>query len=599
MSQTPEKAARRWLMGQSRTVRAPLSMALSLGLANAVIIIIQATLIAQCVHALVMEQQAVSSLAYKLLMVAGLVLLRGVCVWGKERAGFSAGAQMRQQVRSALLDKLWRLGPTVAAQRPAGSWSALIVDQVEELQEFYAKYIPQMVLAAAVPVIMLVVIFPHNRVVGLALMLCAPLIPVFMILVGLKAAEANRRNFQALSRLGGFFLDRLQGLPTLILFSRTAWAQQQLATASDDFRRKTLQVLRLAFLSSTVLEFFASVSIAVVAVYLGMTFLGYLTFGGSVTLYTGLFLLLLAPDFFLPLRELGTYYHAKAKAAGAAMEIIDVLSLPGIAPFSGSKTLTDTALSIEATGLTINYKPLFSNQSSDDDSATSTTLLNDLNFTLFPGERVGIIGPSGAGKSTLIQALMGFWPSEGGLKINGESLEQLNIQWWRAQLAWLGQHPLIVDGTLLENIAFGREVSEAQALAALEQAHGLDIVEKLPQGIHSSLKEHGGNLSVGQAQRIALARALALPTPILLLDEPTASVDLASETAIITAFAALPAEMTVITVTHRLEQLVRMDRVLMIEGGELVANGHPEALLQTNAAYQRFVAQAQGSVDHG
>ena len=279
---------------------------------------------------------------------------QSLCHWGKEFCGFRAGRQVREDIRSVLLNKLSRLGPLAVSTRPAGSWSSVVVEQVEELQEFVAHYLPQMVLAAAVPLIMLVVIFPQSWIVGMVFLVTAPLIPMFMIFVGGKAAEANRRNFKALSRLGGFFLDRIQGLETLRLFQRTDHAVSQLDDASEHFRTKTMSVLRLAFLSSTILEFFASIAIALIAVYLGMNFLGHISIGGQVSLYTGLFLLLLAPDFYQPLRELGTYYHAKAKAIGAAEDIIAVMEQQEPAEHQGQKLLPKSrTFSLEAKNISV------------------------------------------------------------------------------------------------------------------------------------------------------------------------------------------------------------------------------------------------------
>ena len=421
-----------------------------------------------------------------------------------------------------------------------------------------------------------------------------------MILVGMKAAEANRKNFQALSRLGGFFLDRLQGLETLKLFQRTRFAETQLVDASEDFRIKTMQVLRLAFLSSTVLEFFASVSIALVAVFLGMSFLGHITFGGEVTLYTGLFLLLLAPEYYQPLRELGTYYHAKAKAIGATEEILEVLSREEPQAHRGGLSLPEAMpLTIEVQELSVSavIKSSAGSESVEDSENKHQLLLDRLSFKIEPGSRVGIIGSSGAGKTTLINTLMGFWNYQGEIKIGGQSLADTQLDSWRKEIAWLGQLPLIIHGSVYDNIAFGRAVSQDQCLEALARAQGMDILANLPDGLDSVLKEQGGNLSVGQAQRIALARALVLPVRLLILDEPTASLDSVSESLVLDALDAIPDECTVITITHRISQLSAMDQILMLDKGNLVADGSPSTLARESALYQQFVSMHSGSLD--
>lgn len=579
-----QKSAYRWLLQQVRPAGRWLITSMGLGVLSSIILIGQAALLANMIHQLVMENVPREALSGQFMAVIGLLILRGICAWGREHCGFCAGAQVRSDIRQQLLNKLQRLGPVAIAQRPAGAWSAIVVDQVEELQDFISKYLPQMVLVMLVPLIILVVAFPQSWVVGTIFLITAPLIPIFMILVGLKAAEANRRNFQALARLGGFFLDRVQGLETLRVFQRTAFAQQELAGASEDFRIKTMQVLRLAFLSSTVLEFFASVSIALVAVFLGMTFLGYLTFGGSVTLFTGLFLLLLAPDYYQPLRELGTYYHAKAKAVAAAELIIEVLEQPESSTHQGIQPLSSTACDIVAHNLSVN--------------ANGVALLKDVSFSIPAGSRAAIIGHSGAGKTTLINTLLGFWDYSGELSVASQALAQTDLAQWRQSIAWLGQHPLIIHGTVFENIAFGREVDEAQCLVALDKAQGMDILDKLPEGLYSILQEQGGNLSVGQAQRIALARAIVVPTKVLILDEPTASLDPHNEALVLQALAHIDVNCTVITITHRMHQLESMDHIVMLQQGRVVAEGKPRGLMASNAAYQQFVQQQRESLDN-
>ena len=587
MTQNRDKQAYRWLIGQVRPAQNWLLFSIILGIANALLLIGLAALLADIIHQLVMEQTPVKLLYHRFIAAFTLVILRAGCHWGKEVCGFRAGRQVRQDIRKALLDKLSRLGPLAVSAQPAGSWSAIVVEQVEELQEFVAHYLPQMVLAAFVPLVMLVVIFPRSWIVGMVFVVTAPLIPMFMIFVGGKAAEANRRNFKALSRLGGFFLDRLQGLETLRLFQRTDYAINQLDEASEHFRTKTMSVLKLAFLSSTILEFFASIAIALIAVYLGMNFLGHIRIGGPVSLYTGLFLLLLAPDFYQPLRELGTFYHAKAKAIGAAEDIIAVINQSEPEEHQGAKPLPEnTPLTLEAKNLLV-----FAGQ-------MSKPLLDNLSFHITEGERVAIIGSSGAGKSTLMNALMGFWSFQGELQYAGQSLSDTSLSSWRKEMAWLGQHPLIVHGSLYENIDFGRGLSEQQCLDALEKAQGMDILQRLPDGIRSQLNEQGNNLSTGQAQRVALARALACPVRLLILDEPTASLDADSEALVLEALQAIPAECTVITVTHRLSQLNTMDRVLLMEQGRIVANGTPVELEQNSKPYQAFVRNRKLSLDH-
>ena len=583
------KQVYRWLMGQAGSVRKWLVASIIMGLLSCVLLLVQINLLASIIHKLVMELVPREQLLTSFILSLLVIFARACCAWGRGVCGFCAGVRVRAKIRKVLLDKLQRLGPLVISQQTCGGWTTVVVEQVEELQDFIALYLPQMVLVVFTPVVIIVAVFPMNWAVAGIFLITAPLIPVFMALVGIKAAEANRRNFKALERLGGFFLDRLQGMETLRVFQRSAETHQELVGASEDFRNKTMDVLRLAFLSSAVLEFFASVSIALTAVYLGMSFLGYINFGDygdGVSLYVALFLLLIAPEFYQPFRDLGTYYHAKAKAMAAAESILAVIDKKEHEEHKGVSCFNESgAVDIQADGLTVALSDM------------GSPLLNDLSFVIRAGSRVAIVGPSGAGKTTLINTLMGFYPYKGYLSISGQLLSDLKLSEWRSHLAWLGQLPLIIDGTVMDNIAFGREISRAQVLDALTRAQGLDVLDNLPAGLDSLLREQGGNISVGQAQRIALARAIALPVNILLLDEPTANLDTGSEQLVLAALQQLPKATTVITVTHRIKQIMGMDQVLLIDGGRLVVEGNPGELVRVAGPFKSFIDGKSGSFD--
>ena len=594
MSRSTEKKAYSWLLGQTGPARGWLLASVMLGLGGGLLLIVQAWLLADMIDQLVMSGSGREPLVRLFIWTFIVIVMRAAFAWAREVCGFKAGVMVRALVRKALLDKLTRLGPVAIAEKPAGSWSTIVVEQVEELHDFVARYLPQMALAALLPLVMVVVVFPMNWVAALVFLITAPLIPLFMALVGMKAAEANRKNFQALNRLGGFFLDRLQGLETLKLFQRIDHEHQAMGRASEDFRVKTMQVLRLAFLSSTVLEFFASISIAVLAVYLGMSFLGYLNFGGplfgdavGVSLFTGLFILLLAPEFYQPLRDLGSHYHAKARAIGASDSILDVLERHESNVPDGNQSFDSTVpLHIEARNLSVKG------------TAGGRLLLENLTFSIQQGERVAIVGSSGAGKTTLVNSLMGFWGYQGSLSLSGQELTSLSMESWRRQMAWLGQQPLIIHGSVYENVSFGRGLSEDEVLEALARAQAREIVDRLPQGLKTPLQEQGGNLSIGQAQRIALARAIARPVKLLILDEPTASLDSHNERLVLDTLESMPEDCTVITVTHRLGQLDQMDRILMLENGQLIADGDPKSLRNTSEPFKAFVAGMQESLDH-
>ncbi|WP_258379129.1 ABC transporter transmembrane domain-containing protein, partial [Pantoea ananatis] len=321
MNKSRQQHLTRWLRQQRHHAGPWLRLASLSGSASALLIILQAWLLASLLQAFIVSHQSPPSLLSQFMLLLLCFVLRAMLNYAREQAGFRAGQAIRQALRKQILDRLSALGPAWIQGKPAGSWATLLLEQTEDMQAYYARYLPQMTLAAVIPCAILLALFPLNWAAGLILLATAPLIPLFMALVGMGAADANRRNFLALARLSGDFLDRLRGRETLRLFHRAEAEKQAIAATTTDFRQRTMDVLRLAFLSSSVLEFFASLAIAVVAVYFGFSYLGELHFGDygkGVTLFAGFLVLILAPEFFQPLRDLGTFYHAKAQAIGGA-----------------------------------------------------------------------------------------------------------------------------------------------------------------------------------------------------------------------------------------------------------------------------------------
>lgn len=582
MNKSRQQELTRWLKQQSVLSRRWLMLSRLLGFASGILIIAQAWLLARILHHMIMENIPREALLMPFIQLVLVFVLRAWVVWLRERVGFHAGQQIRFEIRRQVLDRLQQAGPAWIQGKPAGSWATLILEQVDDMHDYYARYLPQMALAACVPLLIVVAIFPSNWVAALILLATAPLIPLFMALVGMGAADANRRNFQALARLSAHFLDRLKGLATLRRYHRAEAEGAAIAAASEDFRQRTMEVLRMAFLSSAVLEFFASVSIAVVAVYFGFSYLDHLNFGDygrGISLFAGLFVLLLAPDFFLPLRELGTHYHAKAQAIGGADQLEAFLNQPLLQPQRGDIAFEASgAVSIEAQDLEVL-------------SADGQRLLGPLSFSLPAGCRTALIGRTGAGKSSLIQALLGFAPYRGSLQVNGQELAGLEMASWRRQLAWLGQNPRLIHGSLRDNLCLGLdEVSETAMLDALSQA-GAQALQQ-DKGWDYAIGEQAAGLSVGQAQRLALARTLLhsaqCPAGLWLLDEPTASLDRLTEQQIMDALSPRLQGPTSLMVSHRPEQLQQAERWLLIEAGQLVADGTP-AELTAHPAYRRLL----------
>ncbi len=581
MNKTRQQELSQWLKQQSVISRRWLNLSRLLGVISGLLIVAQAWVLASLLHHMIMENIPREALLLPFVQLVLVFILRAWVVWLREKAGFRAGMYIRQRIRTLVLDRLQDAGPAWIQGKPAGSWATLVLEQIEDMHDFYARYLPQMALAGAVPLIIVLTIFPSNWAAALILLCTAPLIPLFMAMVGMGAAEANRRNFQALSRLSGHFLDRLRGMETLRLFHRGAAETQKIERASQDFRQRTMEVLRLAFLSSGVLEFFASLSIALVAVYFGFSYLGELNFGSygtTVTLFAGFLALILAPEFFQPLRDLGTFYHAKAQAIGAADSLQQFLDSPLQRPPHGVHKLKDNdALSVEAQDVYIL-------------SAQGKRLAGPLTFSLTAGKRVALVGPSGAGKSTVINLLSGFLPYEGSLTFNGYELRDLNPDSLHRNLSWLGQNPRLPAMTVRENVLLGREVSDACLHAALDAACVSEFLPLLPQGIDTPLGEQASHLSVGQAQRVALARALLMPCGLLLLDEPVASLDAHSEGLVMTALDAASRHQTTLMVTHRLDSLTSWDEIWVMQNGQILQQGSFSELEQQAGPFAGLLA---------
>ncbi|RPA64161.1 cysteine/glutathione ABC transporter permease/ATP-binding protein CydD [Shewanella frigidimarina] len=589
MDKSLEKSLAKWLKSQQSSCGIFLKLSVLCGVLNGIAMVAQAYFIAQILQGVIIDNLVPAALSLQFFALIGLLFVRALLAQVRERISFEAGKRLRTDIRQAVLNKLVALGPVFIKGKPAGAWATLVFEQVEDLHDFYAKYLPQMMLAGFIPLLILACVFPLNWAAGIILMTTAPLIPLFMILVGMGAADANRKNMQALSRLSGHFMDRLKGLQTLKLFNRGEAELVNIEYASEDFRARTMSVLRLAFLSSAVLEFFAAVSIAVLAVYFGFSYLGHLDFGHygvQVSLFTGMFVLILAPEFYQPLRDLGTHYHAKAQAIGAAEALVELLDYQVNTPAKIHSTSLNMAFAAESINIQAIGVEVF--------SLDGQRLAGPISFTLPAGEHWAIVGPSGAGKTSLLNALLGFLPYQGSLLINGQELSQLNVAQWRQHLAWLGQDPQLFHGTVRENVALANpQLNDAQIMTLLEQADISEFVKQQPLGLDLVISDQSAGVSVGQAQRFALARALAQPAKLFLLDEPTASLDAQSEQSVLTSLYRAMQSTTALTVTHKLDDLHNMNYVLVMDNGMVVQQGHVNDLQQADGLLAQMLNQQQ------
>ncbi|KOU37352.1 ABC transporter [Streptomyces sp. WM6368] len=541
------------LLRYARSTRLFLGAVVALGLAGAGLVVGQAMLIAEIVVGAFERGLDGPALRTPLLLLAAVALGRGLIAWLTELAAHRAGAAVKSELRGRLLERAAELGPGWLTGQRTGSLVSLATRGVDALDDYFSRYLPQLGLAVVVPVAVLARIVTEDWVSAAIIVVTLPLIPVFMILIGMATQSRMDRQWRLLSRLSGHFLDVVAGLPTLKVFGRAKAQAESIRKITDDYRRATMRTLRIAFLSSFALELLATLSVALVAVTIGMRLVH-----GELDLYTGLVILILAPEAYLPLRQVGAQYHAAAEGLAAAEEIFEVLETPATGPAGTAELPAGVPLRIEVEEIAVRY------EGRGEDSPGPVSL------TVGPGECVALTGPSGAGKSTLLQVLLGFvTPTAGRVRVAGVDLAELSQEHWRDRIAWVPQRPHLFAGTIAENVRLARtDASDADVAAALKDAGAWEFVSALPNGAQTPLGEGGVGLSAGQRQRLALARAFLADRPVLLLDEPTAALDGETEAGIVDAVRRLSVGRTVLLVVHRPALLAVADRVVSMAAGE-------------------------------
>ncbi|HCA86777.1 MAG TPA: thiol reductant ABC exporter subunit CydD, partial [Streptomyces sp.] len=496
------------LLRYAHATRIFLVAAVVLGLAGAGLVVAQAVLLAEVVVGAFQDGLDAGELRTPLLLLVAVSAGRGAVSWLTELAAHRAGASVKSELRLRLLERATLLGPGWLSSQRTGELTALATRGVDALDDYFARYLPQLGLAVVVPAAVLARIVMDDWVSAAVIVVTLPLIPVFMVLIGWATQARMDRQWWLLSRLSGHFLDVVAGLPTLKVFGRARAQAESIRAITSDYRRATLRTLRIAFLSSFALELLASLSVALVAVGIGMRLVH-----GDLDVYTGLVVLILAPEAYLPLRQVGAQYHAAAEGLAAADEVFAVLETPAGAVTGGSVPAPDArSAELRVDGLVVRH------------AGRTEPSLPETSLVLRQGETVALTGPSGAGKSTLLHAVLGFAePAAGRLLLGGTDLTEVDPDSWRRQIAWVPQSPYLFAGSIAENVRLARPAADDAAVrAALRDAGALGFVSALPGGQDALLGEGGSGLSAGQRQRIALARAFLADSPVLLLDEPTA-----------------------------------------------------------------------------
>lgn len=567
------------LIQETKTNKSYFFIVVVLSLISGAFAVLQAGYLAKIIHAVFMEGADLAEVAFWLGALAVIISCRAGVVWWIEVAAHRLAAKVKTDLREKLVAHLLALGPLYIARQETGSLVNLLTDGIENMEAYFARFLPQLFSAALVPLLVLAVVFPHDTAAGWLMVATAPLVPFFMILIGKLAEQKNKQQFDRLARLSAHFLDVLQGLTTLKIFGRSKEQVTVIARMAGDFRDTTLAVLRIAFLSALVLELIATISTALVAVTVGLKLL----FAETVFI-RAFFVLLLAPEFYLPLRLLGTHFHAGMAATTAADQIYTILSTPLPDRPSGAREL----IKQEQVSL------VFDNVHFAYDHGTRPAL-NGASFTVHAGEKAALVGPSGAGKSTVAALLLGFAHlDQGSIKVNGVPLTEINRSDWLANVAYVPQQPHIFYGTVADNIRFGLTATREEIIEAAIEAGAHDFISQLPQGYDTVVGEGGRSLSGGERQRLAIARAFLRNAGFIILDEATAGLDPRTEAAVQQAARKLLSGRTAIVIAHRLTTVYACDKIIVLQEGQVTESGSHNELMAKEGVYRQMVTAFRG-----
>ncbi len=570
----------------SRGARRELFLTVGLGLAGGVLLILQARCLSRTVSDVFLHGAVLDAVLPFLLALLALALARAGLTWGMQTAAGRLAACVKTDLRERLSAHLLALGPAFSWGERTGELCNTATEGIEALDAYLSQYLPQLALAGLVPLAILAFVLSLDPLSGVVLLVTAPLIPFFMNLIGSVADSLTQKQWTSLSRMSAHFLDVLQGLTTLKILGRARDQIDVIARVSDDFRQATMSVLRVAFLSALVLEMLATISTAVVAVQIGLRLLH-----GGLRFEQAFFVLLLAPEFYLPLRMLGTRFHSGMAGVAAARRVFEILDTP--VPRQRAHTLGGMAQPaqepsvglIRFHGVCLAY---------DDERGPA---LQDLTLEIRRGERLALVGPSGSGKSTVAHLLLRFVePDAGDITVGGISLYSIPAPAWRHQVAWVPQNPHLFYGTVLENLCLARpDATMDEIVAAARLAHAHSFITDLPEGYWTVIGERAVRLSGGQAQRLALARAfLAVQGPsgaqLLVLDEATANLDPEHDRLVQESVGQLLPGRTALIIAHRLTTLAHADRIALMESGRLVGTGTHRELLERSVLYRRLLA---------
>lgn len=522
-----------------------------------------------------------------LYFLGACIAARSVLLWIRERYAQQTAVSIKSDLRKNLFSHLIKLGPAYTRTGKTGEVIATLMEAVEKLDDYFTRYIPSVIHIAILPITIILFTFSIDWPSGLIMLITAPLILFFMWLIGTYAKKLTEEQWGQMSRLSSHFLDVLQGLKTLKIFGMNEREADNVYKSSDDFRIITLRVLKVAFLSGMVLELAASISIALVAVQVGIRLIE-----GMMVFQPGLFVLLLAPEFYLPFRTLGSHHHAGMEGSAAAQKIFEGLdtelkSSDKKAHHRVSSILSPESSSSAAKGLSVEFREVFFTYPD-----AHLPVLQNINCKLEPGTLTAVVGPTGSGKSTFARLLLGFLlPDSGTICANGISILDMERDLWQKNIAYVSQHSHFFNGTILENLLLARpDAKQDEAELAAQKSGAHQFIVQLPKGYHTLLTDNASRLSGGEKQRLAIARALLKDAPLLILDEPTSSLDPESEQRVADATASITQNRSTLVIAHRLRTVKNANNILVFNNGTIAETGHHQELLNKNGMYASYLA---------
>lgn len=571
----------RRLIRELRAAPLVLLMTIGAGFLAGLAAVWQASQVSRVVAGVFLDHQALAAVLPALWALLAAVFLRVGLGFLSETAALALARRVKDHLRGLLARHILTLGPSAAQAERSGALLHTAVQGIDALDAYFSQFLPQLALAGMLPIAYVLLVLRIDPLSALVLAVTGPLIPLFMFLIGSTGEQLTRRQFGALRQMSAYFLDTLQGLATLKALGRSHDQHRRVAEVSERYRLTTMQVLRLTFLSALVLELLGTLGTALIAVQMGLRLLY-----GQMAFEQAFFLLMLAPEFYLPLRALGLRFHASMAGISAARQIYAVLNQPVPVTAAGAQPI-DLRQPFTITLRDVSYTYPERDQPA----------LDGVSLEIAAGQTVALVGSSGAGKSTLAVLLLRFLdPASGDIRVNGRALETIDLEQWRAQIAWVPQRPHLFSGTLAENIRLADPNASDTALHAALRAANLEaLVQELPLGLRTPIGEGALRLSSGQAQRLALARAFLRDAPFVIMDEPTAHMDVESEAALIEASRVLLAGKTALVIAHRRSTVLAADRAIVLENGRVVADGPPLRLLEQEGVFSRlFAAQGGG-----